>query len=212
MVSLLPSIVDMQRHITGEVGLLRQNMHKLEDALGQIAKMEPVAYPRSMSVPTAASPPMPVDPELNAFVANLTQDVLNIDLKLDQYIAHFQAELSHKTLTLNDISSKVDDGIRSAQLNADATNQKLHESDAKIDDTYVTSRADHIRLDVLNANLQEMVSTIGTISKNIERFDTLQKQIASDTVAFRETVNARLGALETANGGTFASHDTNRRL
>jgi len=197
MATLLPSMIDMQRHMASEIETLRQNMHKLEDSIGRIASEQPQSseHAASPSDGDLATTTAPCNPDTLAQVA---QDVRNFDLKLEQYIAHFQVENSQKTLLLHEMSSKFEDERRNEQLRSDLTHVRMEEISAQVDGIYATNHGDHIRIDVMNSNLQEIVATIATINTSVESIGTSMGQLKSSVAAFQTTVNDRLDALEAA--------------
>jgi len=208
MATLLPSIIDMQRHMASEVETLRQNMHKLEDFIGRIATEQPRSLGHAApndgdwaattkATPTTASCPPP-DASWPDALAQVAQDVRNFDLKLEQYIAHFQVENSQKTLLLHEMSSKLEDERRNEQLRSDLTHVRMEEISAQVDGIYATNHGDHIRIDVMNSNLQEIVATIATVNTSVESIGTSMGQLKSSVAAFQTTVNDRLDALEAA--------------
>lgn len=196
MATLLPSIIDMQRHITSEIALIRQNIHKLEDSISA-ASAPPISgasEPRHIvaSIATDASS------SLHDALAQCAQQIRNVDMKLEQYIAHFQVEHSQHALLLHDLTSKLDESSRSEQLRSDLANQKLQDLSVQMEGTYTTSHGDHIRIDVLSSNLQEMSSTIGAIHRNIESIGTSVSDLRVDFQSHQERVNGRLDKLEKA--------------
>lgn len=192
MATLLPSIVNMQRHLTGEVELLRQNMHKLEDSVGRLSNIE------AGRVHPSAETSDGLSNQTQSVVVQLTHDVLNVDLKLDQHIADFQRDQSQKTLLLHDISLKLDDEVRNSQLRSDIATQKAQDCTSKVEGIYATSHGDHIRLDVLNANVQDIFATIGTLRSHVDAIGASMSQVASDFGAYQTTINGRLDLLERA--------------
>ena len=196
MATLLPSIIDMQRHLTSEMETIRQNVHKLEDALTRISS-EPKS--RGNATPIESSPtPASITADLSwrDSVSQCVTDIRNVDLKLEQYIAHFQVENSQNSLLLHEISSKVDDEHRNEQLRSDMTNQKIQDINTQVDGIYATSHGDHIRIDVLNSNLQDIVSTITTINTSVESISASICELKSISGAFQTAVNDRLSVLE----------------
>ena len=205
MATLLPSIIDMQRHMASEVETLRQNMHKLEDFIGRIATEQPRSIGHAApndrdgattTTATTTTAPSPPDASWPDALAQVAQDVRNFDLKLEQYIAHFQVENSQKTLLLHEMSSKFEDERRNEQLRSDLTHVRMEEISAQVDGIYATNHGDHIRIDVMNSNLQEIVATIATINTSVESIGTSMGQLKSSVASFQTTVNDRLDALE----------------
>jgi hypothetical protein len=195
MATLLPSIVEMQRHITSEVELLRRNMHKLEDVVSRLATAEPIHASATAVAPTTVADTSSLGHDE---LAQCMREIRNLDLKLEQYIAHFQVEHSQQSLLSHDASSRLDEAIRNEQLRNDMTNQKVQDLATRVDEIYATTHGDHIRLDVLNSNLQGMISTIATINQSVESMSTSVNDLTATFGAHRALVNGRLDALEKA--------------
>ena len=196
MTTLLPSIIDMQRHMASEVDVLRRNVSKLEDSIGRIVNDTNL---RNRDVDVRNERTLDV-----AFDANPTsthEDIRTMDLKLEQYLAQLQVDHTQKTFQLNDIATKMEEMTRHEQVRSDATLQTLHEMHtqiSKLEGEYAMNHGDHIRIDVVSSNLQDITAAIATLNKNLESMDASISQLTATFGTYQTTVNGRLSALEKA--------------
>jgi hypothetical protein len=194
MATLLPSIIEMQRHISSEVELIRQNMHRLEDSMGRLASESATKALVQVSLTEPSVINHNPDASLHAAVAKCVNDTRSSDMKFEQVVAQLQFENARNTHLFQDISSKNEEARRDEQLRSDMSNQKIQDTCTKVDGVYAVSHGDHIRIDVLNTNIQDIVRKIATIEKHLASIDLL----TSNFGAHQTVVNGRLDLLEKA--------------
>ena len=127
-------------------------------------------------------------------------DLRAIEAKVDQALAQQQVEQSQASRALHDLvakvdalaarlddlAAKVDDVARYEPLRTELVNQ-MQDVRSQMEGAYATNHGDHIRLDVVNTNIQEIVASIEGVKQNVE---TMRAGLGD--------LNARVEAVEKA--------------